>query len=109
MEQRSNAEWTPLLRACSQGYLEAVKILVEHGADITAKTPNGTSCLSMAAKHRHFSLIYYLLEQDSCSLDESDAHGNSALHYVSLLNDTSTMQKIISKEADIDSRNQVRC
>lgn len=107
MEQRSNTEWTPLLRACNQGCLEAVKLLIERGADVTAKTPNGTSCLSIGAKNAHFSVVSYLLELQSCPLNYIEENGYTALHYISWLNDSRTMEVVLRRGADINAQNQV--
>jgi len=107
IEQKNYAEWTTLQTACYYGYSEAVKLLVEHGADITARTPSGSTCLILAAKNGDLSAIFYLLEQDSCSIHKTDASGNNALHRVVRLNDADLILKVIHKGVDINAQNRV--
>lgn len=38
---------TPLMQACENLHLPAVKVLISHGADVNAKTPSGKSAHSI--------------------------------------------------------------
>eukprot|EP00210_Caulerpa_lentillifera_P006930 g6626.t1 len=102
-EQICDFQWTPLLKACVSGYLEGVKLLVERGADITVQTSDKLTCLIVALKNRHHSVVSYLLEQENCPINATEANGLSALHYVVPLNDPNTTNVLISKGADIDA------
>lgn len=106
-EQKSSAQWTPLLRACYHGNMDVVSLLIEHGADITAKTSDGITCLSMAVRNRHLSVVSYLLEQESCPIHEIEANGYTPLHHVVLLNDPDITSKLVSKGAEINAQTQV--
>lgn len=107
-ERSTIAKWSPLLRACSDGYLQIVKHLVEFGADRTAKTKDGFSCLFLAAKNKQIQVVSYLLEQDFCLTDGIDEDGYTVLHHVVLWNDSALTSKLISKKVAIDSQNQVQ-
>lgn len=107
-EQKLSDGWTPLLRVCSTGCLEAVKSLVESGADIQARTPSGLSCLSVAAENKHRSVVSYLLKQKFCSVDDVDVAGYTLLHHVVMFNDPVATSTLISKGLDIDAKTQVK-
>jgi HEAT repeat protein len=54
--------FTPLMKASgSEGSLAIVKLLLEFGADINAKSVKGTSALSMAALHDQQDVVEYLI------------------------------------------------
>lgn len=59
-------DWTVLHVAAHHGHLEIVKFLVEHGADISARTgwrTNGDTPAALAAKAGHFEIVKYLESQ----------------------------------------------
>ena len=51
-----------LLFACENGQLNAVKYLVEHGADVNAKDNLGRAPLSFAAERGNLELVKYLVD-----------------------------------------------
>jgi ankyrin repeat protein len=57
------SEGTALYRACRQGHLECVKLLLDRGADAQAKDDGGTSCLSIAKKRGHQDVVKLLEER----------------------------------------------
>jgi hypothetical protein len=55
--------WTPLMKASgNKGNLEIVKLLVEMGANINARSIKGTTALSMAKLHGNEDVAEYLIE-----------------------------------------------
>jgi ankyrin repeat protein len=54
---------TPLLYAARQGHVEAVRALLDSGADINGVSADKTSPLMMAVINGHFDLAMYLLER----------------------------------------------
>lgn len=107
-DQKLNDGWTPLLRVCYTGCLEAVKSLVENGADIEARTPDGLSSVTVAAIKKQRSVVSYLLEQDACPISGVDANGYTLLHHVVMLNDPHATSTLISKGLDVDAQTQVQ-
>src|SRR5712692_10034093 len=57
--------FTPLLFAVQFGHLEAVKALVDHGANVNDTAPDGTSALVMAIANGHYEVGGYLLDKDA--------------------------------------------
>jgi ankyrin repeat protein len=56
-------DWqTPLVRAVNGGAIDAVRVLLEHGADITARHPDGRSLLQLA-REKGFTEIAELLQR----------------------------------------------
>jgi ankyrin repeat protein len=81
--------WTPLCAAAYNGHAEIVKMLLEKGANIYAKTPAGDNPLLLAAHRNHSEVItelIYYLDSNPDATDEhilqylysSDKHGNTA-------------------------------
>ena len=61
-----------LMRASEMGHLEAVKILLHHGADINNITINGTTPLMKAAADGRITVIKYLIEKKANILYMND-------------------------------------
>lgn len=77
--QRIDA-FTPLLFAVRAGRIEAVKALLDAGADVNETAPDGTSALVIAAANAHWELGAFLLEAGA---DPNAAEqGWPALHQV---------------------------
>ncbi|NXW38368.1 RAI14 protein, partial [Phaetusa simplex] len=66
--------------AATKGHAECLRIMVTHGADVTAQDGAGHSALHLAAKNSHPDCIKRLL-QSKCPTDSTDSSGKTALHY----------------------------
>jgi len=106
-EHKREHNWTPLLRVCSSGSLQDVKLLVTHGADPGAQTSGGLSCLFVAAMNKHKPVVSYLLKQESSKVEDIDAEGHTLLHHVVKLNDSVATSNVIDKGVNIDAQTQV--
>eukprot|EP00210_Caulerpa_lentillifera_P006948 g6643.t1 len=104
VELKRSSDLTPLLTACACGFLQGAQVLIKHGANIYAKTQSGSTCLILAAKKEHSAVVSYLLDQESCPVNEADKNGFTALHYVVLSNNASMTSKLISKGSDINAQ-----
>lgn len=73
-------EFSPLLFAVRDGRLEAVKLLLDRGADVNDTLPDGTSALVVAAINAQWEVGTYLLSRNA---DPNAAkQGWTALHQV---------------------------
>lgn len=60
---------TPLLAACQNGQLEAVKILLASGADVNhARVKTGRTALMEAAARTNVSIVKELLRYGACTI-----------------------------------------
>ncbi|KAF1564031.1 Ankycorbin, partial [Eudyptes schlegeli] len=69
--------------AATKGHAECLRIMVTHGADVTAQDGAGHSALHLAAKNSHPDCIKMLL-QSKCPADSTDNSGKTALHYAAV-------------------------
>ena len=53
--------WTPLNYAAFNGHLDIAVFLLEHGAQVDARAPNGMTSLMLAARNGHLPLVKLLL------------------------------------------------
>lgn len=70
---------TPLIIAARDGHIEAVKLLVDTGADIEARDPDyKRTPIAWATFHGHKHIVEYLLEHGA-DVNAKDAYGNAPL------------------------------
>ena len=69
-----------LLMAASRGYKKTVEFLLEKGAEVDQKTPEGITALMLAAKNGHGEVVGVLLSAGA-SLEEADNLGQTAINY----------------------------
>jgi ankyrin repeat protein len=60
MKSKSPAGWTPLHFAAREGRADAVAVLLDHGADINAKTASGATALQYASERRRDEVVELL-------------------------------------------------
>jgi len=70
--------FTALLFAARGGFTECAKILLDHGADVKAADPDGTSALMLAIINGHYDTAAFLLNQKA-DPNAADANGRAAL------------------------------
>ena len=71
-------EYSALFFAVRAGHLEAVRVLVDHGADVNETAPDGTSALVVAAVNAHWELGALLLDRGADP--NASAQGWTPLH-----------------------------
>lgn len=62
-DEPEESQGTALYRACRQGRLECVQLLLDRGADAQAKDDGGTSCMAVAKKRGHQAVAKMLEER----------------------------------------------
>ena len=70
--------FTALLFAARGGFTECAKILLDHGADIKAADPDGTSALVLAIINGHFETAAFLLDRKA-DPNAADSSGRGPL------------------------------
>ncbi|XP_051797893.1 BCL-6 corepressor-like isoform X1 [Acanthochromis polyacanthus] len=66
INHRDNAGYCALHEACARGWLQIVRHLVEHGADVNCSAQDGTRPLHDAVENDHLEVVRFLL---SCGAD----------------------------------------
>ena len=66
------ANWTALHEACNHGYLEIVKALIEHGADVNVRGLDGDTPLHDAAVNGHEEITIVLIQSGGNPESEND-------------------------------------
>ena len=61
-EEGGDWGWTPLMRATRAGHLQVCKLLIERGADITLKTQQNRTALTIAREFGREDILMYLSE-----------------------------------------------
>lgn len=107
-EKRCPDNWTPVLSACALGFLEGVKLLNERGADLKVCSSSGLTCLLVAARNGHHSVVSYLLQQRKCDLNAVGRGGFTSLHYLAVLNDAENIAELVQGGANVNAQNAVR-
>jgi hypothetical protein len=97
---------TVLLKAASQGHLEIVQWLLQHGATLTEKDRYGNIALFLAASNGHLETVQWLLQHGAC-LDEKNKNGNTALFLAALKGHLANVQWLLSEGREkIHDRNK---
>ncbi|KAL8736354.1 MAG: hypothetical protein Q9181_002459 [Wetmoreana brouardii] len=103
----SDQGWTPLLRAAFKGDEAAVRLLLDHDADIEARNPTKATPLMCACENLHFSTVDLLLMRGA-NAHASDEFGWRPLHHA-LVNRSKNgsnqiAPRLLDQEADINAR-----
>ena len=59
-DEPDESQGTALYRACRQGHIECVELLLARGADVQAKDAGGISCLNIAKERGHQDVVRLL-------------------------------------------------
>lgn len=54
--------WTPLIYAATRSHVEIARLLLGKGAQVNAQSPSGISALMMAAREGHLAMVLLLME-----------------------------------------------
>ena len=79
LEARGEGGWTALLVASSNGHLNIVKLLLDHGADPKAVTNDGTTPLIAAAGEGWEDVVQFLLSLPDINLEARSRGGWTAM------------------------------
>ena len=96
---------TPLHLASAAGYLETVKVLVKHNAQIDNKNEDEQTPLHMAANQGHSEVVEYIVQQDKNSVNDLDEDDNTALHLAAREKMTRTVEVLLEHGSDVRKRN----
>ncbi|MBI5892070.1 MAG: ankyrin repeat domain-containing protein [Deltaproteobacteria bacterium] len=92
---------TPLTKAAESGDINAVKRLLNEGADVNAKDSNNWTALTEAARDGNTEIVKLLIEKGA-DVHAKAYKGYSALMVAALGGNTEIVKLLIEKGADID-------
>ncbi len=81
---------SPLCIAVSKGDLDAIKKLIEYGADVNEKS-NGMTPLMFAARYNKVEILKFLISKGA-KITEKNSKGFTALKYAELSNAVEAVQ-----------------
>lgn len=93
--------FTPLLAASMSGHTGIVGILLEAGANIGARAPDGTSPLHQAVKAGRELTLKALLEYNS-DVTAQDDEGDTPLHLITSQTSVSIVKLLINRGANLE-------
>ncbi|MHB9147566.1 MAG: ankyrin repeat domain-containing protein [Candidatus Amoebophilus sp.] len=93
----------PLHKACEVGNLEAVKYLVEKGADLNAKGNRDYTPLHYACRKGNLEIVKYLLEQGA-DIQAKNMWNDTALHYACEKGNLEVVKYLLEQGADIQAK-----
>jgi hypothetical protein len=95
--------WRALYIACRKGHTTCARLLIDHGADVHAKSVRGMSALYGAARCGHLSCVK-LLVQHGADVNCQDNNGWTPLMGSTIEGDLTITQYLMEQKADVHSR-----
>jgi ankyrin repeat protein len=118
---KTAGRWTALILASNNGHSQAVKELLDHGADIESDNIHGWRPLHCACFKGELAVVNELLSPNDSNaatttilgkrksrgadIDAKDGDGNTPLHFVSLRGHVEILQVLLSRGANILAAN----
>ena len=96
---------TPLHIACTEGFLDTVKVLIEHKAQVENKNEDEKTPFHLAAENGHAEVVDFILKGNKNVLSDCDEDGNTALHLAASSKMTNTLERLIDNGSDVRRRN----
>ncbi|XP_077966277.1 ankyrin repeat and SAM domain-containing protein 3-like isoform X1 [Styela clava] len=93
--------WSPLMYAAYMGHQETINLLVETGADINQRTPQGSTSLILAAMCGYDAVMPFLL-QNGADLEAKDNRGWTALFHAASSGHQQTTEFLIKAGANLE-------
>ena len=96
--------YTALHYSCRDGHVDRVRTLVNHKANINARTDSGDTPLTLAARYKHENVVHALLSDSQCLVDAKDQDGYTALHYSCRYGHVDIVRTLVKHKANVNAR-----
>ncbi|CAB1120289.1 unnamed protein product [Ectocarpus sp. CCAP 1310/34] len=103
VNQGDSAGCTPLMLATTNGHPRVVRILLNHGANMSIVDDVGSDALLKSAVVGH-SAVTKMLVKASANLEAADFDGATPLHLAATCGNSEVMRVLIEAGAEVDSR-----
>ncbi len=99
--------YTPLILAAQQGNAEVMEPLIKAGADVNAKTGNGTTPLMFAAASGNTDAVKVLLDRGADVNAEESTRGLNAAMFAAASDRASVIDLLASRGADLKATTKI--
>jgi ankyrin repeat protein len=105
-EHRNISDYTPLSLAASGGYVNIIKLLLSHGAEINSRTGSklGISPLMLAAMNGHTQAVKLLIDMGSDVNAQIETNRNTALTLACFQGRHDVVSLLLERKANIEHR-----
>ena len=101
---RRQAGQTALHTAAAFGSAQLVSLLLRHGANVNAATPQGITPLNLAISGRRRAAVRLLTRSPGVDLDAAEDDGRTALHFAAAAGSHSIVRLLLEHGADPNTR-----
>ena len=96
---------TPLHLASKHGHVKAARMLLEHGADVTAQNKDGETPLHLASQKGQVEVARMLIERGA-DVTAQNKDGETPLHLASRKGQVEVARMLIERGADVTAQNK---
>ena len=94
--------YTALQYSCKYGYVDIVKALVKHKANVNFRTDRGDTPLTLAAINKHDNVVHALLSDSQCLVDAKGQDGYTALQYSCKYGYVDIVKALVKHKANVN-------
>ncbi|CAG0905442.1 unnamed protein product, partial [Cyprideis torosa] len=102
VEAEGKDKWRPLHLACDKGHFPCVRLLVNAGADVNARTANGRTPFLIAAELNHVEILR-LLAHSGADISLADDDRWTPLHFAAGEGHTSSVACLLEMGAPVEA------
>ena len=96
--------YTALHYSCKYGYVNTVRTLVKHKANVNARTDSGDTPLTLAVINERDNVVHALLSDSQCLVNAKGQDGCTALHYSCRYGYVNTVRTLVKHKANVNAR-----
>ena len=103
--RRFTGNVTPLHLASAHGHMKATRMLIEHGADVSARNKNGQTPLHLASRNGEAKVARMLIERGA-GVAAQNKRGETPLHVASKTGQAEAARILVERGADMATQNK---
>lgn len=99
-------KWTLLHAACSYGFIDVVKVLIEKKVDTNALTKRGSTPLFLACLNNNLDIIKYFIEELEFDINKKNAAEMTVLHEACRDGNIDLIKYLVAHGANVNDVNE---